>query len=111
EPQVAALAAARASKAERDEIVKASEEDEADPLGPRQWVRHNMTFHGLVGHAAHNPVVSQMLTSIYEYFEKTEPHPADDPLVREKGRHFHRLIALAIAEGDGDAAHVLMDRH
>lgn len=111
EPQVAAMAAHRASKAERDAIVQASEEDERRPLEVRQWVQHNMTFHGLIALASHNPVVTQMLTSIYEYFEKSEPHPAENPVVREKGRHFHRLIALAIAEGDGDAAQVLMEQH
>lgn len=111
EPQVAALAAERATKAEREAIVAASEEDAPALRETLAWVRHNMRFHALICHASHNPVVSQMVLTLYEFFEKAQPHPAENPLVREKGKHFHRLIAFAIAEGDAAAADNLMRQH
>lgn len=111
EPHAAALAAERASKAERQAILDASQAEDGRTLDVPAWTKHNLRFHNLIVLAAHNPVISQMVAAIYELFEKSEPHPAENPLVREKGKHYHRLIALAIAEGDRDAAEKLMVQH
>lgn len=111
EPHAAALAASRASKAERDAILEASQAEDDRTLDVEEWTAHNLRFHHLIVLASHNPVIAQMVTAIYELFEKSEPHPAENPVVREKGKHFHRLIALAIAEGDGAGAEKLMYQH
>ena len=111
EPHAAALAAARATKAERQAILESSQAEDGRTLDVTEWTAHIMRFHHLIVLAAHNPVIAQMVTAIYELFEKTEPHPAENPVVREKGKHFHRLIALAIAEGDASAAESLMYQH
>lgn len=111
EPHAAALAATRATKAERDAILESSQAEDGRTLDVTEWTAHNMRFHHLIVLAAHNPVIAQMVTAIYELFEKSEPHPAENPTVREKGKHFHRLIALAIAEGDAAAAESLMYQH
>lgn len=111
EPHAAALAAIRATRAERDAILEASRAEDDRTLDVAEWTLHNMRFHHLIVLASHNPVIAQMVTAIYELFEKSEPHPAENPIVREKGKHFHRLIALAIAEGDADAAEKLMYQH
>ncbi|HEX7004880.1 MAG TPA: FadR/GntR family transcriptional regulator [Trueperaceae bacterium] len=111
EPQVAALAAQRATNAERQAIVRASKEEDAALRDPGEWARHNIAFHSLICNASHNPVVSEMVLTLYEFFGKTEPHPAEDPIVREKGKHFHRLIAFSIYEGDAEAARDLMRQH
>lgn len=111
EPHAAALAATRATRAERDAILESSQAEDGRTLDVAEWTAHNMRFHHLIVLAAHNPVIAQMVTAIYELFEKSEPHPAENPIVREKGKHFHRLIALAIAEGDAAAAESLMYQH
>lgn len=111
EPHAAALAATRASKAERGAILEASQAEDGKTLGVAEWTDHNLRFHHLIVLASHNPVIAQMVTAIYELFEKSEPHPAENPIVREKGKHFHRLIALAIAEGDAAGAESLMYQH
>jgi len=111
EPDAAALAAVRATRAERDAILQSSMVEEGRTLEVAEWTAHNMRFHHLIVLASHNPVIAQMVTAIYELFEKSEPHPAENPLVREKGKHFHRLIALAIAEGDASSAKELMYQH
>lgn len=111
EPHAAALAATRATRAERDAILASSQAEDGRTLDVAEWTAHNMRFHHLIVLAAHNPVIAQMVTAIYELFEKSEPHPAENPIVREKGKHFHRLIALAIAEGDAAAAESLMYQH
>ena len=111
EPHAAALAAQRASKAERESILESSQAEDGKTLDVAEWTAHNMRFHHLIVLAAHNPVIAQMVTAIYELFEKSEPHPAENPIVREKGKHFHRLIALAIAESDASAAESLMYQH
>lgn len=111
EPHAAALAATRATKAEREAILESSQAEDGKTLDVAEWSAHNLRFHHLIVLASHNPVIAQMVTAIYELFEKSEPHPAENPIVREKGKHFHRLIALAIAEGDAAAAESLMYQH
>lgn len=111
EPDAAALAAVRATRAERDAILESSMVEEGRTLEVSEWTAHNVRFHHLIVLASHNPVIAQMVTAIYELFEKSEPHPAENPIVREKGKHFHRLIALAIAEGDAASAEQLMYQH
>lgn len=111
EPHAAALASQRASKAERAAILESSQAEDGRTLDVAEWSAHNLRFHHLIVLASHNPVIAQMVTAIYELFEKSEPHPAENPIVREKGKHFHRLIALAIAEGDAGAAESLMYQH
>lgn len=111
EPHAAALAAVRASQAERDAILEASHAEDDRILTVEEWSAHNLRFHHLIVLAAGNPVITQMVAAIYELFEKSEPHPAENPIVREKGKHFHRLIAIAIAERDPDSAESLMNQH
>lgn len=111
EPHAAALAATRASKAEREAILEASRTDAHQMLDVERWTEHNLRFHHLIVLASHNPVIAQMVTAIYELFKESSPHPAENPVVREKGKHFHRLIGLAISEGDADAAESLMYQH
>ncbi|MEX2540604.1 MAG: FCD domain-containing protein [Trueperaceae bacterium] len=111
EPRAAALAAIRATRAERDAILRTVDEEEAKTLSVSEWVELNLKFHSLIVLAAHNPVISQMLTSIYELFKESEPHPAELPIVREKGRLFHRLIAFAIDDQDAESAEGLMYHH
>ena len=111
EPHAAALAATRATKAERTAILESSQAEDGRTLSVSEWTSHNMRFHHLIVLAAHNPVIAQMVRAVYDLFEKSEPHPAENPIVREKGKHFHRLIALAIAEGDASAAESLMYQH
>ncbi len=111
EPHAAALAATRATRAERDAILAASEIEDHRSLDVPEWSEHNLRFHHLIVLASHNPVIAQMVTAIYELFENSKPRPAENPVVREKGKHFHRLIALAIAEGDAPAAESLMYQH
>lgn len=111
EPPLAAMAAERATAAERAAILKASEGVDLEPGDSAEWARRNLIFHTLVCYASHNPVISEMVVTLYKFFAETEPHPAENPVVREKGIHFHRLIGYAIFDGDREGAHDLMLRH
>lgn len=111
EPPVAAMAAERATAAERAAILSASEGVDPRSQDPAAWARHNLVFHTLVCNASRNPVISEVVVTLYRFFAETEPYPAENAVVREKGRHFHRLIGYAIFEGDSEGAHDLMLRH
>lgn len=111
EPPLAGMAAERATAAERVAILKASEAVDLQMQDPTEWARRNLVFHTLVCYASHNPVISEVVVTLYKFFAETEPHPAENAVVREKGMHFHRLIGYAIFDGDKEGAHDLMLRH
>lgn len=111
EPGVAALAALRATAVEADAILEAVEKEEQLRPKAAEWVELNIGFHGLIVSGAHNPVLAQMLTAIHSLIRDSEPQAAQLPIVREKGKHFHKLIALAIKEGNPEAARALMYQH
>src|SRR5690606_14111793 len=58
EPHAAALAASRASKAERDAILEASQAEDGRTLDVAEWTDHNLRFHHLIVLASHNPVIA-----------------------------------------------------
>jgi len=111
EPGAAALAAQRASHVEAEAILRAAREEEAEHSHAGRWIEMNLRFHDLIMLAAHNPVLSQMLKAVRELMHDSQPHAAEIPSVREKGRHFHKLIAMAIDEGNANSAQVLMRQH
>lgn len=111
EPPLAAMAAERATSAERVAILRASEVVDMQLRDPAEWAQRNLVFHTLVCYASHNPVISEVVVTLYKFFAEAEPHPAENAVVREKGIHFHRLIGYAIFDGDREGAHDLMLRH
>lgn len=111
EPGIAALAAERATPAEADAILKAAEESEIQQPSFDEWVEINIRFHDLIVSAAHNPVLAHMLTAVHDLIRDSRPRSDQISSTPEKAIHFHKLIALAIKEGDADSAHTLMYQH
>lgn len=111
EPGIAALAARRATPAEAGAILKATKESEAQQPDFEEWIKINIRFHDLIVSAAHNPVLAHMLTAVHDLIRDSRPRADEIPSTPEKAIHFHKLIALAIKEGDADSAHTLMYQH
>lgn len=111
EPSIAALAAERATLAEADAILKAAKESEGREPDFEEWTEINIRFHDLVVSAAHNPVLAHMLTAVHDLIRDSWPRADQIPSTPEKATHFHKLIALAIKDGDANSAHTLMYQH
>jgi len=111
EPGVAALAAQRATEAEADGILKAAEEMERLHEQGEDFTEPDIRFHELIFAAAHNPTLARPLLELHEFMWDIRRLALRIPGAVEKTVHFHKLIALAIKEGNPEAAQALMYQH
>ena len=111
EPGVAALAAERATPAERTAIMRAAEDMERLFHEGQDYVEPDLRLHDTVFVAAHNATLAQTLTGLHEIMVDLRRLVTRNPLAVEKSVHYHKLIAIAIQEGDTAAARSLMQQH
>lgn len=116
EPGITFLAAQRATPAEAEAILAfALEVEEADPE-PEEFGELNLRFHDMIVAASHNPVLAQLLEVIHdEQMERIRRRKRKPPAeIREevvrKAVQLHKLIALAVKEGNPEAARALMQQ-
>jgi DNA-binding FadR family transcriptional regulator len=119
EPAVARLAAARASDdpdlAALLEVMAASS-DAADPEQRRRWSDADRAFHRRIAQLTGNLVLVAIADHIATVMDQPLWQRLRDDAIATPGRTTlqlaeHRLIAAAIAEGDGDGAELLAARH
>ncbi len=111
EPSVAALAAERATAKEREAILQAARDMDQLVKEGRDFVEPDLNFHDLIFAAAHNPTLAQTLSGLREVMVDLRRLVTRNPIAVEKAVHYHQLIALAIYEGNPEAAQVLMKQH
>jgi DNA-binding FadR family transcriptional regulator len=111
EPGVAALAAERASPAERGAIMRAAEDMERLFHEGQDYVEPDLRLHDAIFAASHNATLAQTLDGLHEIMVDLRRLATRVPLAVEKSVHYHKLIAIAIQEGNVDAARALMQQH
>jgi GntR family transcriptional repressor for pyruvate dehydrogenase complex len=112
EPGIAALAAEMATEFEIKTILEDAERQEAlDPYKIAHFDSINIRFHDLIVSVAKNPIVTQIITLIYDMMRDVEPIFEHFPESVEKSIYFHKLIALAIRSKNPEAARALMNQH
>jgi len=111
EPLVAGLAAERASEAESNAILAAAEEMEELYQQGEDFIDPDVRFHELIFHASQNPVVAKILTALDDLLLDSRRLTSRIPGATEKAIYYHKLIAIAIKEGNAETAHVLMYQH
>lgn len=111
EPELAALAAVRATQAEADAIVVAAHEMETLARAGEDFIDPDIRFHELIFLAAHNPVMAKILSALSGLFLDSRRLTSRLPGATEKAIHFHNLIAIAIQENNPTAARALMFQH
>ncbi|HEY4098454.1 MAG TPA: FCD domain-containing protein [Baekduia sp.] len=119
EPAVARLAAARAT--DDPELaallgVMAASSDAADPQQRRRWSDADRAFHRRIAQLTGNLVLVAIADHIATVMDQPLWQRLRDDAIATPGRTTlqlaeHRLIAAAIAEGDGDGAELLAARH
>ena len=77
----------------------------------KDFVEPDLNFHDLIFAAAHNPTLTRTLSGLREVMIDLRRLVTRDPIAVEKAVHYHQLIALAIYEGNADAAESLMKQH
>lgn len=112
EPEIAALAARRASADPEIDALLAIMEDNQDPSDPgqrRRWSDADRRFHRQFAVATANPVLLAIADHLAELMDQPLWQQLRDESIAVPGRTTlqlaeHRLIAAAVAEGDGDGA-------
>jgi DNA-binding FadR family transcriptional regulator len=119
EPEIAALAARRASADPEVEALLAIMEDNQDPSDPQQrrrWSDADRRFHRQFAVATANPVLLAIAEHLAELMDQPLWQQLRDESIAVPGRTTlqlaeHRLIAAAVAEGDADGARLNASRH
>lgn len=112
EPEIAGLAADRATPEEAAAIRQAVEEHAAGLLhAGDDFVQADLRFHRLLLAAAHNPVLARMVDAIDDLLVDGRRRTSHMPSTYDRSLHFHYLIADAVAAHDARQARSLMLEH
>jgi GntR family transcriptional repressor for pyruvate dehydrogenase complex len=111
EPGIAALAAQRATPAEAQAILDVALEMENLARQGQDFIEPDVRFHELIMLAAHNPVVTRFFSALSDLLLDSRRLSSRIPGATEKAIHYHKLIALAIKEGNAASAQALMYQH
>jgi DNA-binding FadR family transcriptional regulator len=68
-------------------------------------------FHHAIAHAAHNPVLSQMMLSMHDLFLLSRQFTSKEAGMTDRAVRYHRLIADAIQTRNASQARLLMLAH
>lgn len=111
EPELAALAAERGTSNELNEIQQLAITMEQDVIAGLDFVDADTTFHHAIAHAAHNPVLQQMMWGVRDLFALSRQLTSQEHGMTSRAVRYHRLIADAICEHNVPQARLLMQAH
>jgi GntR family transcriptional repressor for pyruvate dehydrogenase complex len=111
EPPIAALAAGRASAAERAAILATAREQERLQRDGLDFLEPDIRFHELLVVAAYNPVLARMTTAVNELLIDSRRRTMGIPGAAEKAASYHVLVALAVGNRDAEQARAVMEQH
>lgn len=111
EPELAALAADRATAAEAEAVYDTAVAMENLFRQNEDFIEPDIRFHELVALASHNPLMLRILSALNTLLLDSRRHTSRIPGASEKAIHYHKLIAAAIKEQNPDVARSLMYQH
>jgi GntR family transcriptional repressor for pyruvate dehydrogenase complex len=111
EPPIVALAAARASAAERAAILATAREQERLNREGLDFLEPDIRFHELLLTAAHNPVLARMVSAVNELLLDSRRRTVRIPGASDKAASYHVLVALAVVNRDTEQARAVMEQH
>jgi GntR family transcriptional repressor for pyruvate dehydrogenase complex len=111
EPEVAALAAQRATEEQIQMLTKAAAEQERQVQRAGDAILPEFRFHRLLLDAANNPVLTQMMRSVDDLLLDSRRRTLRIIVSQDHSVRYHFLIAHAIERHDPEQARVLMMQH
>ncbi len=109
EPELAALAAERITRAELDLLRASKDLPETDSM--EQHAERDINFHLQIARATHNPVLLMVLTSTSDLLREGRRRIFMVPGELAKARAWHEAIFQAIERRDAQAARAAMSNH
>ena len=111
EPALAALAAARATRDEIQEMERILEEQAKEIAEGRTGLVQDAAFHGAIGAAAHNRAITRLAHAIMDLLTQSREESLNTPGRPQRSHQDHRRILEAIRARDAHAAQQAMLEH
>ncbi|MGG1600633.1 FadR/GntR family transcriptional regulator [Paenibacillus naphthalenovorans] len=111
EPELAALAAEKATDTEAGEIVRTAETMRQKIRKKQDFFKEDLLFHELIARASHNEIMFHMLELIGDLLTDSRRRSMKWEGMDEKAASYHHLIAQAIAQRNTTQARTLMKSH
>jgi GntR family transcriptional repressor for pyruvate dehydrogenase complex len=111
EPELAALAAERATDDELAAIEQLAHEMEHHVLEQSDFVDPDVLFHRKIAEAARNPILFRMMESVNDLFLESRKLTSLEPGMTARAVRYHLLIADALRARDIVQTRLLMQAH
>lgn len=115
ESQCAALAAARATSRDIQQIAKTLEQMKRAADDRDLGIQADLAFHLAIAEATHNTVLQQLIASLKPHMqntiEATRQHRLAEDGSYERTFEEHKAIYIAISRGEAEVAKHLMEQH
>ena len=111
EPELASLAAERATDEELIEIESLVRQMETASQQGRDFADLDVQFHRQIAHAARNPILYQTMEGVSDLFLESRRAILLDPDALLRALRYHALIADALRERNAPQARLLMQGH
>jgi GntR family transcriptional repressor for pyruvate dehydrogenase complex len=111
EPEIARLAAERATPGQIGDIKQAAEDMQAELRNRQDYFSSDLAFHDRIAEACSNDVMTQVMRGVSDLLLESLKRTTRIPGSAERAVHFHMLIALAIEQRNGKLAKQTMNLH
>ena len=111
EPSLAALAAARATPEEVQEMERILEEQAKEIASGRTGLTQDAQFHAAIGAAAHNRAITRLTHAIMDLLTQSREESLNTPGRPTRSHEDHRRVLAAISRRDAEAARRAMLDH
>jgi GntR family transcriptional repressor for pyruvate dehydrogenase complex len=111
EPELAAMAAEKATDAEAEAIMATAEAMKRKVEKRRDFLKEDIHFHELIAKASHNEIMFHMLDRMSDLLVDSRRKSMKWPGMHEKASSYHFLIAQAIIQRNPTQARALMKCH
>lgn len=111
EPEIAALAAERATENEMQAIHTQALQMEQLVNAGENFLVPDLEFHRQVALAAHNPVLARMMDGVNDLLQESRKYTADNHDMKFRAVKYHLLISDTIRERNSVQARLLMLAH
>ena len=111
EPELAALAAERATAEDLAEIDRLARQMEQQAAQGVDFVEPDVQFHRRIAQAGYNPILFRMMESVNDLFMESRRITSKEPGLTARAVRYHMLIAEALSDRNAPQARLLMLAH
>ena len=111
EPQIAAVAAQRASPEEIEQLAEILEEQQRQISGGQTGVDADTAFHFALASATHNSALVKVVSAVEDILRLSRDYSLQEPGRAQRSLASHRQILDMVLAGDAEGAKQAMEHH